>query len=420
METKELQDFISFFTRNKTLSHAQQRKRDFLLTRDYSKLIELIQELPEAPTDVENSGNENIGNTPNGQANQEEKQPMLIVEKSPHRPGISQDYIPPMYLQKFLRDYNQDVVLKYTCHLIDTDETKEEICRLCHTDQYDFLKHSELILKRFKKLTWDYREQQITPSSKMTSLITVYLSENDPVGNKNRWSSSKIDITWACDEIKRWAKANPHIIPNPGKNIAKKQKNSGFKLQSAFKSKITGKRIKSFSDLVLFFKSLFHIRQDNSLRFLINQINKKFDSKLVEITFSQEQFNDTVELFTDVDKLIQAYKIIIDMCADNKQSDAPAQIELSFYDDADTKHTYFCIHHLNSVYQKTQKNVVERIGETQANLISNQINGLCDLFVETVFGDKSCGRFNLWDSEPNLEIKPIEKKIQGVKYIMRF
>ena len=93
METKELQDFISFFTRNKTLSYAQQRKRDFLLTRDYSKLIELIQELPEAPTDVENSGNENIGNTPNGQANQEEKQPMLIVEKSNGQRKITMDEV---------------------------------------------------------------------------------------------------------------------------------------------------------------------------------------------------------------------------------------------------------------------------------------------------------------------------------------
>lgn len=422
METKELQDFISFFTRNKTLSHAQQRKRDILLTRDYSELIELIQELPETPPNVENSDNRDISNIPSSQVGQEDaEQPMVNAEKVPHRPGILQEYISPMYIQKFLRDYNQDDVLKYTCHLIDDDETIDKIRKLCRTEQYDFFKHSELILRRFKQLTWNYREQHITPSPKMTMLITVYLSGNNPVNNDdNRWSSNGIDINWACDEIKKWAEANPHIIPNPGRNIAKKQKNSGFKLQSAFKSKITGKRIKSFSDLVLFFKSQFHIRQDNSLRSLLNQINQKFDSKLVEISFSQEQFNDTVELFTDIDKLIQAYRIIIDMCVENKQSDAQAQIELSFYDDADTKHTYFCIHHLNSVYKKTQKNVVERIGETQANLITNQINGLCDLFVEAVFGDNSYGRFNLWDSEPNLEIQPLEEKIQGVKYIMRF
>ena len=422
MEKKELQDFISFFTRNKTLSHAQQRKRDILLTRDYSELMELIQELPETPPDVEDLGNGNISNTPNSQSGQKDaEQPIINVEKAPHRPGISQEYIPPIYIQKFLRDYNQDDVLKYTCHLIDTDETKEEICRLCHTEQYDFFKHSELILKRFKKLTWKYREQQITPSSKMTTLITVYLSGNNPVKeDDNRWSSNGIDINWACDEIKKWAEANPHIIPNPGRNIAKKQKNSGFKLQSAFKSKITGKRIKSFSDLVLFFKSQFHIRQDNSLRSLLEQVNQKYDSKLVDISFSQERFNDTVELLTDIDKLIQAYKAIINMCVESKQSDDPVKIELSFYDDVETNHTYFCIHHLNSVYQKTQKNIVERIGETQANLISNQIKGLSDLFVEAVFVDNSCGRFNLWDSEPNLEIQPIEEKIKGVKYIMRF
>lgn len=421
MEKKELQEFLSFFTRNKVLSRAQQRKRDFLFTRDFSDLFELVQELPDPPI-IDNPSNGKAVTSPNNSQSGREGagQPIVNVEPLPHRSGISKEYIPPKYLQDFLRDYNQDEVLKYTCHLIDTDETISEICSLCHTEHYDFLKHSALILRRFKDLTWRYQEQHIMPSPKMTTLITVYLSGNNPVSDDNRWSSNGIDINWACEEIKNWAKANPRIIPNPGKNIAKKQKNSGFKLQSAFKSKITGRRIKSFSDLVLFFKSQFHIRQDNSLRSLLEEFNKKFDSKAVDISFSQEKFNDTVELLTDIDKLIQAYKAIIDLCVDSKQSDAPAQIELSFYDDADSKHTYFCIHHLNSVYLKTQKNVVERIGETQANLITNQINGLCDLFIEAVFGDNSYGRFNLWDSDPKLEIQSIEHKIQGVKYIMRF
>ena len=152
----------------------------------------------------------------------------------------------------------------------------------------------------------------------------------------------------------------------------------------------------------------------------MNYINQQSKFGPVNIAFSQEKFNDKIELLTDIDKIIQAYRIIVRMCVEHKQSDEPAQIELSFYDDAETDYTYFCIHHLNSIYKKTQKNVVERIGETQSNLISKQINGLCDLFVEAEFGDNSCGRVNLWDELPSLDFNKTNEKIDGVKYIMRF
>lgn len=392
MDSTDKQYLLNFLLNSKKLTRAQKKKRDYLFERDFSSVIR-----------------------PGSQEGEPEP-----PQPQSHRPGISDEYISPKNIQHFLRDFNQDDVLKYTCHLIDMDEIIESICKSCQTDSYNYFKHLALIRNHFSELTKKYQEKQIKLSPNMVTLINAYLFGTNLKKKPCNWSSNDIDINWSCNQLIDWAKKNPGIIPNPGTNIAKKQNNSGFRLESAFKSKTTGKRIKSFSDLVIFFKCQFHIREENSLSSILNYVNQQSKFGPVNIAFSQKKFNDKIELLTDIDKIIQAYRIIVRMCVEHKQSDESAQLELSFYDDAETDYTYFCIHHLNSIYKKTQKNVIERIGETQSNLISKQINGLCDLFVEAVFGDNSCGRVNLWDESPVLEFQPINEKIEGVKYIMRF
>ena len=197
--------------------------------------------------------------------------------------------------------------------------------------------------------------------------------------------------------------------------------NNGFKLEDSFKSKTSERRIKSFSEIVLFFKDQFHIRTDNSLRSIIEYVNRQWNSKDLAITFSNANFYDNVDLFTDIDKLRQAYVSIIKLCLDCRKDDStPVNIELSFYDDRETNHAYFVIHHVNSIYKKTLKNAKERIGESQSHLIKKMINGLCDLFIEAEFEGHECGRINLWDNNPELTAIPLEESINGVKYIMRF
>ena len=65
------------------------------------------------------------------------------------------------------------------------------------------------------------------------------------------------------------------------------------------------------------------------------------------------------------------------------------------------------------------KNVLERIGEDQSNLIQSQINGLCDLFIEADFGQGEYARVNLWDEEAEMKATRINE-MNGVKYILRF
>ena len=346
-----------------------------------------------------------------------------------HRPGLGKTkYISPKNLQRFLRAFNQDEILKYTCHLIDADEAIDVICEECNTDEYDFCKHVDLIKNRYKELLGVFSiPNQV--SSNMATLINVYLTgENingkntDDFGELLSWSSNRINISWSCEELKQWANKNPHIIPNPGKNIARKQKNSGFNLKNAIISKIDGKRIKTFSELVIFFKNQFHLRKDNSLYTILNKTNEKLDGKDVLISFSEDKFFQSVELFTDIDKLIQAYKRIVKLCLQyhkKHELEEPVKIELSFYDDG-TKSKYFCIHHKNSIYGKDLISTKQRIGTDQSELIKKLINGLCDLYIEARFEDGKKARINLWDEKKEMTSQEIEEDIEGVKYILKF
>jgi hypothetical protein len=411
MEQKELQEFLYFFTHNKSLTRAQQFKRDVLLARDFVKNTGKSDGLPESKVKDESDKDKNV---------------VPKDHSGKHRSGVIEGtkYTSPKNLQLFLREFNQDDVLKYTCHQIDTDEVIDSICKECSNEKYDFAKHSELIRKHFELLTQKFKQNEIHLDSKMYALISTYLtgtSGKKDQREKKDWSSNGIDINWNSPQILEWAKEHPHIVPAPGKNIAKKQKSNGYTLPYAFKSNITGTRIKSFTDLVIFFKSQFHIRKDNSLRTILEKVSSKWKPEDVQISFVESEFNDSVELFTDVDKLIQAYQKIVEICIENRSEDnEPIQIQLSFYDDAETKSTFFCIHHLNTVYKKTSKNSTERIGTAHSNLISKQINGLSDLYIEARFGDGVSGRLNLWDGNDEFKFQSLQEDITGVKYILRF
>ena len=242
----------------------------------------------------------------------------------------------------------------------------------------------------------------------MQGLIFAYLK------GPKEWSSNRVVINWSSNELISWSNENKGKIASPGKNIAAKQKNYGFKLPNPFVSSINGQRVATFTNLVIFFKTLFHIRRDNSLKNIITYNNKSIEN--VNITFSSN-FNENIELFTDVDKLLQAYKNIIKICTDCSLEGEQPVFEISFY--KEENNVYFCIHHINTKYGKTLDDSLKRIGESQSNLIKNQINGLCDLFIEADFGNKEYARINLWDESDELKAQNIAE-MQGVKYILRF
>ena len=98
----------------------------------------------------------------------------------------------------------------------------------------------------------------------------------------------------------------------------------------------------SFNDLVIFFKSLWHIKKDNPLQQIIEKqnIDKNFGTWA---NFQFVNFSQTINLYTDVDKLIQAYREIIKLIKKNS-GDEMQTIELSFYESESKK--------ILSIYQR--------------------------------------------------------------------
>ncbi len=383
-ETNEIRNLIYFLTHNKGLSREQLAKRDRLLARDC----------------VESSAYQGIEKE--DKKNKKENNNNKVV------------YISPNELCTFLYRFNQDEILKYTCHEIDTEETIEEINKNCNTEKYDFEQHSKLIIRRVNTL---FEEQQLR-NDKFRGLLKAYLG----ISHKP-WSTLDVPIWWNHEELIKWSKENEGIILSPGRNIAKKQKKNGYRLQKPIKSYLTGERIDTFSKLVIYFKSLFHIRHDNSLRNILSYQNKEHGINGINISFSEENFNDNIELLTDVDKLVQAYKKILRICKEASKNNE-INIELSFYEANDK--ILFVIYDKGHHYGKPFKAATERIGEMQTDLIKKQINGLCNLYIEADFNERTSARIDLWTekssplgSKTKISSSCINK-VNGVKYILEF
>ena len=207
---QEILDFVYYMTHSKSLTRDQQARRDKLFARDSLSIQENIFE--------------------------NEK---LFREKV--------KYVSPKNLHIFLFRYNQDSILKYTCHEIDTDETIAEICHLCRTESYSIKKHTEIIVKAFKQLTKALKDDNVNLDTKMYALISVYLTGMTRSG-QTEWSTLKIKTNWSSKALFEWGDNNPNIIPSPGMNIARKQRNRGYELPKAFISNLSGNRILSFNE----------------------------------------------------------------------------------------------------------------------------------------------------------------------------
>jgi hypothetical protein len=325
-------------------------------------------------------------------------------------------YKSPKDTRDFLVAYNQDNILKYTCHNIDDEDVINEINIECGVTEYDFEKHLQIIQEHFNRL-----KKGRFVYYRILNLISAYLTGKTVKGEATGWSSLNIQENWACEKLNSWAKNNSHVVPNPGENIASSIRNSGYKLSKPYVSSLTGERIIYFSQLVLYFKSLFHIKADNSLKSILEYVNstEKYSEKNIKIIFDKI-FLEKTELFAYVDPLVQAYKSIINICSESCDSNCPdgVNIELSFYEDEANKKKCFCIHHLNTVYGKSPLDAITRIGDKQKLLIKNQINGNCDLYIQALFEDGFSYEINLWNGDERTYNR-IED-IQGVKYIMKY
>ena len=338
------------------------------------------------------------------------------------------EYHSPADVMKFLLEYNQDPILKYTCHPIDSPDVIKEIAEMCG-GTYTVEGHYHLISTRFKQLREKYNFKKFGKylDYKLITLMKVYIDGTTLDKDTPSWSHLQIPYNWHTPELWAWSKKNPGIVPNPGENIAEELENEGYKLPKILSSNLAAKKLKTFGDIVLYYKSLFHIKRDDNLRDKILYVynNGYQTSEQKSLPWNEKvqlthNFDNSIELFTSVDKLLQAFVAIMKICIDvqKQYSKELPQIEVGLYREEETSRVCFYVHHLNSEYQKSIDDAIKRIGEQQTNLIKNQINGLCDLYIQADFGNDHYAELNLWDGKPR-EAKNIDK-IQGVKYILKY
>lgn len=321
-------------------------------------------------------------------------------------------YLNPSHLYNFLFQYNQNQILRTTCHDIDANEI-ESILEFCKTEAYIFKEHLKAIQEAYS-----IHENEYYAPYQIKALIRGYLSGKDYKDKPIKgWSFEKIKINWNSEEVLNWANQNIETPPNLNEEIAGTREIEILEF-SQINNAITANTVQNFTQLVLHFKNQFHIKSGiQSLREIIKRVNaeKKWHEKL-DIVFDEHMFINNLEHFTDVEKLIQAYNKILGLIIEQQKLSEKPKIKLKYYQE-DQK-VIFSIHHLNSVYNKTIENTIERLGQTYTSLIKNQINGLCNFHLKADFGNQQFAEINLWNGKERESIPILA--FQGVEHIMEF
>lgn len=326
-------------------------------------------------------------------------------------------YFDPFFLYDYLFRYNQNPILKSTCHKMDVNELGN-ILEYSSTEFYDFKIHRRLVIEAFET-----HDKGKAPAN-IKSLIRSYLTGKNFSGKESFWTENEIKVNWMDPELEIWCDKNPRVPPTPDEGLMEKIENRGFKFGSPIFIKESNEYIATFSELLIFFKKQFHIRSDNSLRKIIDECNSLPFWK-EKLTFEiDSDFPKNIEFFTDVDKLKQAYRRILELIWEQCEfNNAPNKVSLKLKEFTDR--IEFSIVHNNFNYGKTLNNTVERLGNSYKNLIKSQINGLCNFYLRADFESDGSFEIGIWDSHGLwISQKPVPSKLEqavgGVEHVFEF
>ncbi len=336
-----------------------------------------------------------------GLSEQEVTNSQMVLTNVPNNHDLP-DYKNPRQISGFLMAYNQNVVLKTTTHDIDANALNS-INAFLKIEKYVFNKHLEAIKSEFIRLSKEY---SITPN--------LYTKIKGYINGDSLWSEDNISISWSNPSLINWALNNTNHCPNPGKDLHQ---------ESFTFSKInlkSGEFIRSFNELVAFFKNQVTIKHDNNLYDLCRIWNFKYNEK-IEFNLDLLEKAKTIEFYTDVEKLYQAYCKILDLCLlfPPKEGGKP-KIKISLEEievnELETQ-IHFKIHHTNSKFKKTIPWTKSRYGEQFTGIINNQINGLCDLELIADFDNEKYASLIIWPKTADYKILD---SFEGVLYNLIF
>lgn len=430
MKTPRQQQFINELLQKETLTKKQREKvlellfRDFGSDKELRERVEKIEEVVFSDVSGSQTIKSNGSNVVEGQDvldffgfGEEEVpatngQDSIAVSKSitEKKTTVLKPYIDPYKLYQYLFHYNQNPVLRTTCHDMDADNINE-IRELCKTDTYEFPKHLELIVNEFNVHSNKYFGKIVVPQ------IRAYLTGKKFNGKPAEpWSGDKITTNWSHPDVLQWAEKNPGIPPNYSNALLAGIGNEGLQIEQIYSAK-TGKVISNFTDLVIHFKHMFHIRADNSLHEILKRVNNNAGwNDKIEFDISESSFPKNIEHFTDVDKLTQGYNKLLNLVCEQLLEGEKPKVKLRFYETDNGVN--LSIHHLNSVYNKTVQNTLHRMGKTYTDLIDRQLNSLCNLYLRADFGEGGSAFVNLWDAKER-EHRKLDG-FRGVEHVLAF
>ncbi len=313
-------------------------------------------------------------------------------------------YLNPKDLRDFLVEYNQDPILKYTCHEVDDLDRFQNILTLCQTENYIFKAHLEKIHKIYKTLSYKYKGKIL---DNISLLIATYLGTYNING---KWSENNIEMKWTSPELNNWANINIAKVPNPSDAF----QNEKFRFNTIDLN--NGNSITTFSELVIYFKNLFHFKLGNTFKKLIEGVVfVHFNTDKFNIVFD-DNFSERIELFTYSETLMQAFVKIINL-EFHKKNYPILNVKLFFNYDSDNLKEFKIVILNSQIFGRDFTSF--RYGDDFTDLINKQINGLCDLYVKAYFEDKNAnGVVNIWNGK-TLEFIPINEDIEGVEFILK-
>ena len=132
------------------------------------------------------------------------------------------NYLDPYHLYKFIFEYNQNPILRTTCHDIDANEIKS-ILEFCKTEIYIFSEHLKSIVNAYEE-----HEKAYTAPFQIKALIRGYLTGKNYSGEFTDWSSKNIKISWSSNDLSLWANENSNIPPNSSNSLFRENKIKSF------------------------------------------------------------------------------------------------------------------------------------------------------------------------------------------------
>ncbi|TXF74978.1 hypothetical protein [Chryseobacterium sp.] len=414
---KDKYDFIQELLENKKLTLSQRErilrntkneiKKDGLLGKDLEQRVAQLEE------QVQTTLGGKLGSMTHVMPDKKIDEEM----GTPQMGSTKLKYVNPHKLASFLEKFNQNPLLRTACHLIDSNELKM-INRACGTLTYDYFNHRQLLIDEFNEWIKGYADGDLK------AIFFAFITGRNFDNSKNLNLDSTITINWFSDELESWCRKNPGAVPHPDPGFKNVQKNKGCKLPQPLSGQ-TFPADKSiyFSDLILYFKKLFHIRGDNPLVQILKTHNTRNNWER-DITFiiEEENFPEDIELFTNVQKLIAAYDVLIKLIIEvqKKYKLEKPLVKLSLLQSK--KGTVeLSVHHKNTTFRKSRFDAINRPGQVLSNLFDLQLNGLCDFYIRAIYADSEEPHIiNFWDGKPAKAKPDSVSSFHGVEYILKF